>query len=159
MKNIQTTQFLQDFWNLNFILGFVSAHTQRNTISNLQLHCSYNALRSKLLRPSTSCLTNLRWREYTPRVDSIKMQMPSMKNINLALDGWTSMNNLAITSFIAYYMDCHWVLPKLTLTIIKVDNLFFSYCKWEVIMMGPELTYWTKAGMTLKGNSRSVWAS
>jgi hypothetical protein len=42
------------------------------------------------------------------------------------LDGWTSMNKLAITSVIAYYMDQNWALHDVQLAFDVVDRLFCS---------------------------------
>jgi len=45
---------------------------------------------------------------------------------SFALDGWTSLNKVAITSVIAYYMDRKWALNEVKLTSDEVDHLFFS---------------------------------
>ena len=87
------------------MLGSISAHILWNTISNVELRCAYNALRSDLVLPSASTLSNICRREYTLTVDAIKKQLPSRNKVSLALDGWTSTNKFGITSVIAYYMD------------------------------------------------------
>jgi len=87
------------------MLGFVSAHIPCNVISNLELGRSDNAIQRELLLSSGNTLSDFRRREYTPTVDVITMQMLSRNYVSLAVDGWTSTNKLAITSFIAYYMD------------------------------------------------------
>jgi hypothetical protein len=92
------------------MLGFVSAHSTWNTLSNLGLRQSYNTLRRELVLPSPSTWSNICRREYTLTVDAIKKELPSTNKVSLALDGWTSTNNLATTSVIANYMDRNWVL-------------------------------------------------
>ena len=42
----------------------------------------------------------------------------------LALDGWTSLNKLAITSVIAYYIDGLWALNEVQFAFTEVDRLF-----------------------------------
>jgi hypothetical protein len=59
-------------------------------------------------------------------VDAIKKQLPIRNKVTLALDGWTSMNKIAITSVIAYYMDQNWAFREVELTFDKVDRLFGS---------------------------------
>jgi hypothetical protein len=59
-------------------------------------------------------------------VDAIKKPLPSQNKVSLALDGWTSMNKLAITSVIAYYMDLNWALREVQLAFDEVNLLFFS---------------------------------
>ena len=87
------------------MLGCVSAHHPWNAISNIELGWSYNALRSDLVLPSASTLSNICQRQYSLTVDAIKKQLPPRNEVSLALDGWTSTDKLAITSAIAYYMD------------------------------------------------------
>jgi len=108
------------------MLGFVSAHTPWNAISNLELRRSYKALRDDLVLPSNTTLSNICRREYALTVDAIKKQLPLRNLISLALDGWTSTNKLAITSVIAYYMDRKWALRKVQLAFDEVDRLFCS---------------------------------
>jgi len=76
--------------------------------------------------PSASTLSNICWREYALTVDAIKKQLPSLSNLSLALDGWTSTNKLAITSVIAYCMDGNWALGEVQLALDEVDRLIFS---------------------------------
>jgi len=109
------------------MLGFVSAHIPWNTISNLELRRSYNALRSELVLPSANTLSNICWREYSLTVDAIKKQLPSRNKVSLALDGWTSTNALAITSVIAYYIDHNWAMQEVQLASDEVSSLFFFY--------------------------------
>jgi hypothetical protein len=94
------------------MLGFVSAHIPWNTISNLELQWSYKPLRDDLVLPSATTFSNICRREYALTVDAIKKQLPLRNKVSLALDGWTSMNKLAIMSVIAYYMDRNWALRK-----------------------------------------------
>jgi hypothetical protein len=76
---------------------------------------------------SASTLSNICQREYTLTLDAIKKQLPSRNKVSFALDGWTSMNNLARTSVIAYYMDRNWALLEIQLASDEVDSQFFSY--------------------------------
>jgi hypothetical protein len=107
-KDFETSAFHQDTWNRYLMLGFVSAHIPWNVISNLELRRSYKALRDDLVLLSATNLSNICLREYVLTVDAIKKQLPSQNKVSLALDGWTSTNKIAITSVIAYYMDCNW---------------------------------------------------
>jgi len=106
------------------MLGFVSAHIPWNAISNLELRRSYKALQDDLVLPSSTTLSNICQREYVLTVDAIKKQLPVQNKVPLALDGWTSTNKLAITSFIAYYMDLNGVLHEVQLAFHGVDRLF-----------------------------------
>jgi len=53
-------------------------------------------------------------------------QLPLTNEVSLALDGWTSMNKLAITSVIADYMDRNWALREVQLAFDEVNCLFYS---------------------------------
>jgi len=85
--------------------GFVSAHIPWHAISIIELQRSYKALHDDLVLPSATTLSNICRRNYALTVDAIKKQLLSRNKASLALDGWTSMNKLGITSVIAYYMD------------------------------------------------------
>ena len=87
------------------MLGCVLAHNPWNAISNLELRRSYTALRDDVVLPSATTLSNICRREYALTVDAIRKQLLSRNNVHSALDGWTSPNNLAITSVIAWDMD------------------------------------------------------
>jgi len=76
--------------------------------------------------PSATTLSNICWREYALTVDAIKQLLPLHNNVSLALDGWTSTNQLAITSVIAYYMDQNWALNEVQLAFNEVNRLFYS---------------------------------
>jgi len=108
------------------MLGFVSAHIPSNTVSNLELRRSYQALHDDLVLPSAMTLSNICWREYALTLDAIKKQLPVRNKVSLVLDGWTSTNKLAITSAIAYYIDRNWALREVQLTFDDVDRLFYS---------------------------------
>jgi hypothetical protein len=108
------------------MLGFVLAHILWNAISNLEQQQSYKGLHDDLVLPSAITLSNICWREYALTVDAIKKQLPIRNKVSLALDGWTSTNNLAITSVIAYYMDRNWALREVQLAFDEVDRLFCS---------------------------------
>jgi hypothetical protein len=108
------------------MLGFVLAHIPWNVISNLELQRSYKALRDDLVLPSATALRNICRREYALTVDAIIKQLPLRNKVSLVLDGWTSTNNLAITSVIAYYMDQNWALRKVQLAFEELNCLFVS---------------------------------
>ena len=135
------------------MLGFVSAHIPWNTISNLELRWSYNALRSELVLPSASTLSNICWREYTLTVDAIKKQLPSTNKVSLALDRWTSTNKLAITSVIAYHMDQNLALREVQLALNGVDSPFFSYFKSSLRITGQESAYGSISRRTFERRS------
>jgi len=109
------------------MFGFVSAHITWDAISNLELLRSYNALRSELVLPSASALSNIRRSKYVLTVDAIKKQLPTRHKVGLALDGWTLTNKLAITSVISYYIDHHWAMRKVQLALDEVSSLFCFY--------------------------------
>jgi len=108
------------------MLGFVSTNTPWNAISNLELRRSYKALRDDLVVPSATTLSNICRREYALTPDAIQKLLPVRNKVSLALDGWTSTNNLAITLVIAYYMDRNWTLREVQLTCDEVDLPFCS---------------------------------
>jgi hypothetical protein len=108
------------------MLGYVSAHVPWNVISNLQLRRSYKSLRDNLLLLSATTLSKICQREYALTVDAIKKQLPIRNKVSLALDRWTSMNKLAITSVIAYNMDRSWALCEVQLAFDEVNRLFGS---------------------------------
>ena len=80
------------------MLRFVSAHIPWNATSNIELRRPYKALRDELLLPSAATLSNICRRGHAVTVDAIKNQLPSRNKVSLALDGWTSTNELAIMS-------------------------------------------------------------
>jgi len=127
VKDIETSDFLQDRWNRYLMLGFVSAHIPWNAILNLELRRSYKALRDDLMLPSATTLSNICRKEYALTVDAIKKQSPWWNKVSSALDGWTSTNKLAITSVNAYYMDWNWELLEVQLALDEVNLLFFSH--------------------------------
>jgi len=140
------------------MLGCVSAHIPWNAISNLELRQSYNALRSELMLPSASTLSNICRREYTLTVDAIKKQLPSRNKVSLALDGWTLTNKLAIMSVIAYYMDKNCTLREVQLAFDEVDSPFFSYFESSLRITGQGSTYGSTASWTFEGSPSPLWA-
>jgi len=126
-KDFETSEFHQDTCNRYLMLGFVSARIPWNTISNLGLRLSYKALRDDLVLPSATTLSSICWREYALTVDAIKKQLPLRNNVSLALYGWSSTNQLAIMSVIAYYMDRSWALREVQLAFDEVNRLFISH--------------------------------
>jgi hypothetical protein len=109
-KNFETSEFHQDMWNRSLMLGFVSANTPWNVISNLKLRRSYKVLRDHVVLPSTTTLSHICRREYALTVDTIIKQLLSRKEDSLALDGWTSTTKLALTSVITSGMNGKWAL-------------------------------------------------
>jgi hypothetical protein len=106
------------------MLGVVSAQIRRSARSNLEQRLSYKALLDDVVQLSATTLSNIYWREYVLTVDAIKKQLPSQNKVSLALDGWTSMNTLGITSVISYDIDRQWALPEVPLAFDKVNQLF-----------------------------------
>jgi len=135
------------------MLGFVSAHIPWNAISNLELRRSYNALRSELVLPSASTLSNICRKEYTLTVDAIKKEVPSTNKVSLALDGWTSTNELAITSVIAYYRDRNWALREVQLAFNEVDSPNFSYFESSLRITGQGSAYRSMSSRTFERSS------
>jgi hypothetical protein len=84
---------------------------------------------ARMVLPATSTLSKICWREYSLMVDALKKQLSSINKVSLALDGWTSTNQLAITSVIAYYMHCNWALGEVQLASDENDILFFPFFK------------------------------
>jgi len=135
------------------MLGCVSAHIPRNAICNLELRRSYKALRDDLVLPSTTTLSYIWRREYALTVDPIMKQLPSRNEVSFALDRWTSLNKLAITWVIAYYMDSNWALHEVQLTFDEVDRLFISPFESYLRMICAGPTYWNKAIRTFEGRA------
>jgi len=106
-KNFESSEFHHNMWNSYLILGFVSAHIPRNTVSTLKLRWSYTALWKDVVLPSATTLSNIRSRESALTVDAIIKQLLSRNTVRLPLDRWKSTNKLSITSVIGYYMDRH----------------------------------------------------
>jgi hypothetical protein len=132
------------------MLGFVSADIPWNAISNLELGRSYKALRDDLVLPSSTTLSNICRREYALTVDAIKKQLPILNKVSLALDGWTSMNKLAITSVIANYIDRNWASREVQLAFDEVDNMFGSRFVRQLKMIGQGPISWSKVSRTFE---------
>jgi hypothetical protein len=125
-KDFETSELHQCTWNCYLILGFFLAHLAWNAISILEQRRSYNALCDDLVLMSTTTLSNICRREYAVTVDATKKQLLLRTKVSLALNGWTSMNKLAIMSVIPYYMDRNWALHDVQLAFDVVDCLFCS---------------------------------
>jgi len=125
-KNIEASEFHQDTWNCSLTLGCVSAHIPWNARSNLELRRSYKALRDDIVLLRCTTLSTICRREYALTMDAIKKQLASWNDVSLAVEGWTSPNKLAITSFIAYYIDRYRALCEVELAFDEVDHLFIS---------------------------------
>ena len=59
-------------------------------------------------------------------VDAIKQQLPSCNEVGLTLDGWTSLNTLAIMLVIVHNIDQNWELHEVRLVFDEVYYLFCS---------------------------------
>jgi len=59
-------------------------------------------------------------------VDAIREQFPSRYKVSLALDGWTSTNNLTATLVVAYNIDQIWAFGEVQLTFDNVDTVIIS---------------------------------
>jgi len=118
----------------------------------MELGCSYNALRSELVLPSASTLSNIRWREYTLMVDAITEQLLARNKVSLALDRWTSTNKFGITSVIAYYIDRNWALREVQLAFDEVDTPFFLNFEISLRITGQGSTYGSTASRTFEGS-------
>jgi len=126
-KDFETSEFHQDRWNRDPMLGFLSVHIPWKALSNLELRQSNKALRADLVLLSAPTITNICWREYALTLDAIKKQLPLWNKVSSALHRWTWPNKLAITSDIAQYMDRNWSLCEVQLAFDEVDNLFFPH--------------------------------
>jgi len=101
--------------------------------------------------PSATTLSNICWREYTLTVDAINKQWPSQNIGSVALDGWTSMNELAITLVIAYCIERHWALREVTLAFNEIDRPFISTFEILLQIIGRGPIHWSKASRTFVG--------
>jgi hypothetical protein len=101
--------------------------------------------------PSATTLGNICRREYALIVVAIKKQLPVQNKVSLVLDGWTTTNELAIPSVIAYYMDRNWALLEVQLAVYKIDYLIYSRFERKLRMIGQEPTYWSNASGTFEG--------
>jgi len=140
-KDIETSEFHQDTWNRYLMLGFVSAHIPWNAIWNLELRWSYKALHDNQVLPSATTLSNIHWRQYAPTVHVIEKQLPSRNRVSLDLNGWTSTNNQALKSVIAYNIDRNWALREVQLAFNEVYRLFSSRFESLLKMIGQGPTY------------------
>jgi hypothetical protein len=86
-------------------------------------------------------------------VDAIKKQLPSRNKVSLALDGWTSMNKLAITSVNTYYMDRKYALREVHLAFDEIDSPFFSNFESSLRITGQGSAYGSTASWTFEGSS------
>ena len=134
------------------MLGFISAHIPWNPIFDHERRRSYYALQSRLVVPSACTLSNIRRSEYTLKVDAIKKQLPSRNKVSLDLDGWTSMNKLAISSVITYYKDKYWAVREVQLAFDEVDSPLFSYFESSLSITCHGLAYGSTAGWRFEGS-------
>jgi len=81
-KDFETSKFHRDTWNRYLILGFVSTHIPWNSVSNLELRQSYQALRDDLVLPCPTTLSHICQREYALTVDALKKQLPSRNEVS-----------------------------------------------------------------------------
>jgi len=111
------------------MLGFVLALIPWKAISNLELRRSCEALHDDLVLLSAATLSNICWRYYSLTADAMGKQLPSPNEVSFALEGWTSTNRAAISSFIVYDMDRNVSLRGVPVAFDGVDCLFFSAFK------------------------------
>jgi len=140
------------------MLGFVSAHTPCNTISNLDLWRSYNASWSELELLSASTLSNNRRKEYTVTVDAIEKQLRSRNKVSLAFDAWTSTNKIPIMSVIAHYMHRTCALREIPPAFDEVGSPLFTYFEISLRITGQGSTYGSTDSRTFEGSSWSLKA-
>jgi len=77
--DFETSEFHQDTWNRNMMLGFISAHNPWNAISNLELRPSNNVLCDDLVLPSAMTLSKISLREYALTMDEYKKKLLSKR--------------------------------------------------------------------------------
>ena len=140
------------------MLGFVSAHIPWNAISNLEQQWAYKALPDDLALPSATTLSNICLRDYVLTAHAIEKQLPSQNQVCWAVDGWTSTNEPAIMSVIAYHMDRNRAFHVVQLAFDRVDRLLFPRFEIESRMIGQGATYWSNAGHTFEGRSWLFWS-
>jgi len=155
----QTFNVHQDTWNRCLMLEFVSAHIPSNAIWNFKLQQSHRASRSDLILPSVTTVSNICWSEYELTVQAVIKQLPLRNKGILVLDGWISMNNLAITSVIPYYMDQNWALREVQLGWDDVNLPLFSGFAHELRMICQGWTYWSQGWCIFEGRAWSVQAN
>jgi len=64
--------------------------------------------------------------EYPLAADSIMEQLPPHNIISSASDRCTSINQRAITTVLAYYLDGNWGLREVQLAVDEVNGIFFT---------------------------------
>jgi hypothetical protein len=121
--DLVSTEFDRRSWNRYLLLGLLSALVPFHVLRDRQFRRIFQILRHDIKLPSISSLTNLLHREYETTLLAIKSQIPKGQKVSLALDGWTSKNNLAITSVIAYYIGRNWSLEEVQLAFEEVRSL------------------------------------
>jgi len=67
-------------------------------------------------------------RGHSLTVNAMKNQLPTGNEVDLALDGWTSTNNLPILVVVAYNMDRNWAVGEVQLAFDEVNILCFFDC-------------------------------
>jgi len=124
--DLETSEFHQDRWNRYLMLWSISARIPWNARSYLELRRSYKAFHDDLVLPSATTLCNMCRKESAKTVDAIQKQLPSWNKGYLPFDGWTTQNQLAISSVIAYCLDRPWALHEVRLAFDEVDPLVLS---------------------------------
>ena len=127
------------------MLRSVSAHIPWYAISNFGLGRSYKALRSYLVLPSATTLSNICRSGYALTMDAFRNHLPSRNEVCVALYAWTLTIKLAIMSVITYYMDQNWALREVQLTFDEVDCLLISGLETKFRMIGQGPTSWSKS--------------
>jgi len=83
-RDFETSEFHQDTWNPDLMLGCVSANIPWNAISNLELRRSYKVLCSELVQLLPMTLGNICRREHALTLDAIRKYLLSWNNVTLA---------------------------------------------------------------------------
>jgi hypothetical protein len=98
-------------------------------------------------------VSNIGQREYALAAHSMKKQLPSQNPVTLAFNGWTSTNNLAITSVIAFNMHRNWGSGEVQLAWDEVDHLFIAVFESYLRMIGKGPTYGKNDSRTFEGSA------
>jgi len=77
--------------------------------------------------PAASTPSNICRKEHSLTVDAIQMELVSMNEVSLGLDGWSTTNKFAMTSVIAYVISRYWEMSEPQLAFDKVDSQLFFY--------------------------------
>lgn len=106
---------------------------------------------------SASILCNIGQTEYNLTLNAIQKQLPARNKVSLAIDGWTSMINIAITSVVDYYINWKWSMSEVQLVYNTIANqCFFQFEQWlRIACQGS--TYCSTDCQTIEGMSSTFW--